>query len=136
MFCYSDFSIIFPNFQSRPVVSVVTSDLHTGHELSRTHWSGPGTLTLSSLASKAHQNVIKYNNLFKRKAAPVHYNTEDVEVFEVLPEHQESLQPHKAPPAVIGAVCRSQYDCSAALRAVCAVDKSCRVSERLKQDQY
>ena len=119
------------NVQSRPIVSVVTSDLLTGHQLSRTHWSGPGTLTLSSLASKAHQNVIKYNNLFKRKAAPVHYNTEDVEVFEVLPQHQESLQPHPAPPAVIGAVCRSQYDCSAALRAVCAVDKSCRVREHL-----
>ena len=115
---------------------MVTSDLATGHELSRTHWSGPGTLTLASLAARAHQNVVKYNNLFKRKATPAHYNTEEVEVFEVPPELQESLQPHPVPPAVIGAVCRSQYDCSAALRAVCAVDKSCRVRKYKMLDIY
>ena len=122
-----------PYVQSRPIVSVVTSDLRTGHELSRTHWSGPGTLTLASLAARAHQNVVKYNNLIKRKAGPAHYNTEEVEVFEVPPEHQESLQPHPAPPAVIGAVCRSQYDCSAARRAVCAVDTNCRVRRHLEE---
>ena len=85
---------------------MVTSDLHTGRELGRTHWSGedpelldkhisvntwsiptlapgPGTLTLSSLAARVHHSVLKYNNLFKRKAGPAHYNTEDVELFEV-----------------------------------------------------
>ena len=33
------------------MVSIVTSDLGTGAEVGRTHWSGPGTLTLSAVAA-------------------------------------------------------------------------------------
>ena len=131
--------------QKRHIVEIVTSDAATGAELGRTHWSGegtilplvssdnktilpgPGTLTMSTISSAAAKNIFNFNKILNRATPPPYKLNDDVELFEVPEEHQESNKQFPHPPAVIGTVCRSQYDCSGALRAVCAIDTNCRV---------
>jgi len=122
--------VIDPHTKSTPVVEIVTSDLLTGHELGRTHWSGPGTLTLSSISEAVVKNINNYNKFKRATPSPFYPSnqssiSDDVELIEVPEEHKEENQHYQPPPPVIGSLCRSQYDCSGALRAVCAPDKIC-----------
>ena len=87
---------------------------------------------MSTITSAAAKNIFNFNKIFKRatpRPAPAAVN-DDVEVFHVPEKYREktSGQHYAPPPPVLGSVCRSQYDCSGALRAVCAADNNCRVS--------
>ena len=110
----------------KPTVEIITSDLRTGLELGRTAWSGPGSLTLSTISSAVANNIHKrnthYQSPLRTQGVP-----EDVEVFTVPVQYRAERQHYSPPAEVMGRPCRSQEDCSSAYRAVCAVSQECRV---------
>ena len=128
-------------------MEIVTSDLSTGLELGRTAWSGPGTLTLSTIRGAAANNIHKRASTTSTStttaaaySSPLtsHYQSalrrapgvpdDDVEVFTVPEQWRAESQRYSPPAQVMGRLCRSQGDCSAAYRAVCAVSQHCEVT--------
>ena len=122
-------------------MEIITSDLSTGLELGRTAWSGPGTLTLSTIRGAAANNIHKRAStsypspltspLTSRYQSPLRISQgvpdEDVELITVPVQHRPESQQYDPPAEVMGRLCRSQADCSAAYRAVCAVSQHCQV---------
>ena len=84
-------------------MEIITSDLRTGLEVGRTEWSGPGTLTLSTLTAAAANNIYKRSSTASPSSHPYHSHLRpaDVEVFSVPPQFQGSSQSYRAPPQVI-----------------------------------
>ena len=121
----------------KPTVEIITSDLSTGLELGRTAWSGPGTLTLSTIRGAAANNIHKRASTSYPSPLTSHYHSplrisqgvpdEDVELITVPVQHRPESQQYDPPAEVMGRLCRSQADCSAAYRAVCAVSQHCQV---------
>ena len=100
-------------------MSIVTSDLRTGLEVGRTAWSGPGTLTLSSLTAALHNNIHKRASAGHSSHLSPPYQSallqpqvqEDVEVFSVPPQHRGDRQQH-VPPSPVRSGVQSVQLCS------------------------
>merc|ERR1719195_1177357 len=75
--------IIDQHAQLRPVVEIVTSDLGSGAELGRTQWSGPDTLTLSSITAAVASNLYKHHHRQRKRNSPHPSSSSsgEVEVF-------------------------------------------------------
>ena len=120
-------------------MEIITSDLSTGLELGRTAWSGPGTLTLSTIRSAVANNLHKRSSPAYRSplTSPSPYQSalrsgpsdpeDEVEVFTVPVQYRAERQQYSPPVQVMGRTCRAHQDCSAAYRAVCALSQDCQV---------
>ena len=79
------------------------------------YFTGPGTLTLSSISEAVVKNINNYNK-FKRATPNPFYSSnqssisDDVELIEVPEEHKEENQHYQPPPPVIGSLCRFVVD--------------------------
>jgi len=122
--------------KAKSVVEITTEDLSTGLEVGKTEWSGPGTLTLSALAT------ILDTPRHRKRASPAFKPRQDYEFVHSLKHHEHPIghpknefeliqvptyhQPIRTPKKILGEACNTNYDCSKALNAVCFVNTHCQ----------
>jgi len=120
--------IIDQTGKAASVVEITTEDLSTGLEVGRTEWSGPGTLTLSAIAS-----ILESPRQRKRESPwseavvgdyPKGHPKSEYELVEV--PHYHHHQPVDHPKQVLGSPCRTSQDCTGALHAVCSHNTYCQ----------
>jgi len=122
--------------KSKSVVEITTEDLSTGLEVGKTEWSGPGTLTLSAIASflenprprKRESPYVQPHQEYSHHQTTHHYpypHGHPKNEFELIqvPAHHEPIQ---TPDKVLGKGCNSSRDCTKALNAVCSSSSRCQ----------
>jgi len=119
--------------KANSVVEITTEDLSTGLEVGRTEWSGPGTLTLSAIASfleRPRQRKRESPLVLAGKEVshyPAGHPKSEYELVEV-PEYHHPQYPVEPPRTVMGTPCRTRNDCTGALHAVCSTLTNCQGS--------
>jgi len=103
--------IIDPYTKTSSVVEISTEDLGTGYEVSRTAWSGPGTLTLSTLGALVGPQLSRQ---YKRDYPTPDPDAEWVDVGSSYAQHAAPV-PHP----VLGLACSSHSICGAAKGSLC-----------------
>lgn len=125
------------------VVEITTEDLSTGLEVGKTEWSGPGTLTLSAIATllenprhrKRESPPVKPNREYEDKHAiqpykyPSGHPKNEFELIQV-PTYHEPIQ---TPTKVLGKGCNSSNDCTQALHAICSANSRCQPGKTCHQ---
>lgn len=105
------------------IVQITTSDLSTGLQVGHTRWSGPGSLTLSAVAS-----LIRSPSHLLHPTRPIsRHQRADYELVSVPPAHRTVKGRFPPPPQTLGSPCYSHSQCSATLRAVCGSNPRCQL---------
>jgi len=109
------------------VVEITTEDLSTGLEVGKTEWSGPGTLTLSAIASflesPRQRKRDSPHELPGTHRYPAGHPKAEFELVEVPRSYEEPLQ---SPEGVMGKPCTYSQQCTKALHAVCSANTQCQ----------